>query len=409
MADYAYKSSRILEKAREFALAFFVPNGPKLDKYAEDDLPLHTAALCLYSATLLTQVHENLPQVHDYFSGRKSEGFNCDQRARQLRSKIYRENQNLSQQQIDQKTEEQLCSDVRNALAHGSFKISFNKNGKPIFVLSTTYKNEPSNMPVSISYEALFYTVLAKYESFSSQAPSKEDLYKQLDDFTVNPQLLKNYVLPDLLLHMATFFYNRNYNIPKEKEELIRNPVYFRCLQLILLNSLFAYNQNDAYLILSKDSDVFKKLSVIRNSLVHNLTELTSATGIEIKADKEKYKGLVRPQSELFILLMEAEMMLTKIDIAKTEKQIHFDSVPDEEKQAVKDILASSDITPENAEEKKTYFESVLKEQINTYNKYTMGKIVSAIKWFDEHNITEIMEEDDQTTSEKTDSNGDGK
>ena len=410
MENYVIKPSRISEKAREFALSFFIPNGPKLAKCSEDDLPLHAAALCLYSTMLLTQIHENLPQIHDYFSGVKNNNFDCDQRVRQLRSKIHEKNPELTQQEINQKTEEYLSADIRNAFAHGRFNISFDKNGQPIFILSTAYKNEPSNASISISFEELFRVTLAQCKSFSSNIPSKEVLVKQLDDYSAEPQVLQNYVFPDILLHMATFFYNRNYYLSEEKEDLARDPVYFRCLQLILLDAMFAYTQNDAYLILPKDSPIFKKMSVIRTSLVHSMIEFVNGTGIKIKTQKEKYIGLVRPQSELRVHLMEAEMLLTQIDIAKTDKQLHFSSVPEEDKPAVREVLSSSGITPENAEEKKKFFQSVLKKQQADYNQHLKNKILMAIKWFEENKdkTYEMLEEEELSSQAKNKSNADG-
>lgn len=405
MADYVTKSFRITDKSRLFALSFFSPYSEKPEKVSIENLPLQSAALCLYSAMLLTQTHENLPYIHNYFLGIKDSNFKCEQRVRQIRSKIYRENPTWTQQQIDEKAEEQLSFDVRNALAHGSFKISFDKNSLPVFELSTTYNREFSNMPISISYESLFHATQERRLSLLSEIPTKEILKNQLDTYSVDPKVLKEFVLPQMLLHMATFFYNRNYSVPKEAEEYIRDPVYFQCLRLITLSSFFAYVQNDAHAVLSTNSQEFKKFSVIRNSLMHEMMELYG-TGVKIKNGKSKYRGVTREEYDTNVLVYEAEILLTKVELAKVEKQINFDSIPEEEKESVQKILTLSGLTPENAEETKIYLQSVLRQQTEEYNKYTMGKILMAIKWSEEH--PDALDEDLEV-EEKNDPDGEGK
>ncbi len=409
MANNINATTRILPEARAFIVGHFMPNENPVEKHCSNDMPLHSAMLCLYSAMLLLQVQEIFPQVHEYFSGRKNKEFDCNQRARQIRSDIYRKNQNLSQQEIDQLAEKQLETEIRNAFSHGCFKFSFDSKSQPVVVLSTNYAGANQNASITISFKEIFTTLgghikLQEYkvkkmlkdlnESLDLQHLDKQTFANLIKDESLDQQkieeikncIFRNIALPKMLQHMTNYFVNRDYQIPEEIDKKIRNPIYSTCLEIIFMTSLIAYNQNEAYQTLSPDSLLFKKISILRNSLMHGLTNFSDGgLKVSISHGKPKYAGILDEEFDSVLLGMKMEMWSAETEIAKIDKALNFDDLSEEEQYYMKEILRSSGITKENSEDLKEIKESFLEQ---------MGK---------------IYEETEKIINEKADPDGDGK
>lgn len=224
------------------------------------ELAMDAGALCLYAATLLTQVHED--RVEDI-------KYEASEREQVLKEMI------KSKPKYEHFTDEQVCTmvhnmilkDIRNSFAHGNFEIDYDVYSKRLnYILKPQRKDFVVDKPIIISKQDLFdinrqqlkrkampYTFLTT-EQFSYKVKSSHG--EQVKDFLLAADMLR---------------FAENYLNPKLKHyEKFKNPENRSTINYYaLLVSQMTYEQNDYYKLFDRDSNVFAKIAHIRNSMAH--------------------------------------------------------------------------------------------------------------------------------------------
>lgn len=251
--------------AREKVINDFFPNfidDDHLNKESLDSraLPLHAGALCLYTATLLTKIYENNPEAIQLES---------NDRELALRELIKRSAKfsHLTDSQVAEVAHEMIIKDIRNSFAHGNFKISYDIYSKKLyFVLTPVRKDFRSDIPIVISKESLLKA--------NKQVVARMGLgLKALGDAHLNSvtsssmgNLLKSFVSPTKMIQLADNYFDKKYALQKTK---VDERMYFLVDYMMLLSKI-VYEQDDYYNIFGKDSNIFQRIALIRNSLAHD-------------------------------------------------------------------------------------------------------------------------------------------
>lgn len=224
----------------------------------QKELSIHAGALCLYASTLITKIYENSP-----------ENIKLESRNREIDVQNYIKTcgkfSQLTEEQIATKAHEMIMRDIRNCFAHGNFKISYNTDTKKIyFILSPQRKDISINTPIVISAQSLLDAnkdFLAK-TSFELLGLSQQEIASNVQN-NLN-QLLQTILLPSQLLKMVDNYF-ANSNTPKTPI----NEKRYLLVQYILQATQIVYEQDDYYHIFGKDSNIFERISLIRNSIAH--------------------------------------------------------------------------------------------------------------------------------------------
>ncbi|MBR1890204.1 MAG: hypothetical protein IJ817_00780 [Clostridia bacterium] len=387
MSNNVVASFRLSKDARYFVLANFFPGDAEENKDVTDpifnigikeNMPLHAAALCLYTSLFLTETHENFPQVDEYFDTKqKKPGFNCSQRARQICSEIHKENPNLSQREIDNIAKEQLKRELRNAFAHGSFKLSFDGNGQPVFIVSTNRYGSTSHMPVSFSFEEIYQTLAKENENkFSalvgeSKTKKLHEIARQLNEKSEGSEELLSFVFPRLLLHLARYFMNGQYGIGRIDTELAKR--YSTSLQYLFASSVIAYEQSKYHEVLGNDSPIFKFLSAVRVSLVHKAITLSgNENKITFGTLKSKFDGIVDKENDADKLGVEVEIALAYADYMLLQKEGDLGEARAKKDHIKKMFIKLSDMQEQNEEKKSQLFNVLENENLELEEKITI-------------------------------------
>ena len=225
------------------------------------DVAMSAGALCLYAATLLTMVYENETESIEY---------EAEERKQELKQLIKSKPKfsKFTDEQIDAMVNQLILKDIRNSFAHGNFEIDYDVYSKRLyFVLKPIRKDFIVDKPIIISKEVLFRLNQAYINK--RVRPYKYFTDEQLES-KVRANMgepLKDFLLADDMLKLAS-----NYINPKlkhyEKFKPERGRYVFDYYPLLV--SQIVYEQNDYYKIFGKDSNVFKKLSHLRNALSHH-------------------------------------------------------------------------------------------------------------------------------------------
>ena len=113
-------------------------------------------------------------------------------------------------------------------------------------------------------------------------------------------QTLKNFLLPTEMLKLSEHYLenkksNKNYTIDEKRYFYIHNA---------LLISKMAYEQDQYYKIFGKDSDIFNKISLIRNSIAHDNFEFSDLGRSVSYVDRTR--TLNKTPEDSVVLLLDA-------------------------------------------------------------------------------------------------------
>lgn len=233
------------------------------------DVAMSAGALCLYAATLLTKVHENQPQtIEGEFAER-------EQALKDLISKTPKY-AIFSNEKIETMAHNLILRDIRNCFAHGNFEIGYNIHSKRLYyILRPKRKDFVVDQPIIISKDALFAAnrrYIGKLGTRYMILSPEEIEQKVKNNFGTD---LKEFVLPIDMLRLAENYLDgkmdrfRRYR-PREGRYL---PLYYP-----LLVSQMTYEQDDYYNMFNRESNIFGKISHIRNAISHNGFEFDNQT-----------------------------------------------------------------------------------------------------------------------------------
>ena len=249
------------------------------EDFDEDELTLHAAALCMYSATLITKIYENAPS---------SIKLESNERELELRSLIKSSPKfsHLNDEGIASVAHECIVRDIRNSFAHGNFEINYNVYSKKLyFVLKPRRKDFISNKPIVISAQSL---KKANMEFLSNEAMKYKMMSKSMLNSTISSNMgdiLKTMILPTQMQQFADDYLNKKSSFTKRTP---MNENRFLFIQYILLVSQITYEQDDFYRIFGKESKVFEKISLIRNSIAHDNFRLVDGSRMIDYQDRDK-------------------------------------------------------------------------------------------------------------------------
>jgi hypothetical protein len=240
---------------------------------------MSAGALCLYAATLLTKVHETSPQ-----------NIQCEYESREndLKATIksHPRYSNLTEDQLSTMAHNLILRDIRNSIAHGNFEIDFNIHTKKLYyILRPRRKDFVVDTPIIISKDALFAANRQHVGKLSIKfiLQSKEQI--QNTAYNSFGNTLKDFVLPVDMLKLAENYLDvklKHYNRYKPNENR------YMALYYPLLATQMTYEQDDYYNMFEKDSNIFHKIALIRNSISHNEFSFNNKTLDITHTDREK-------------------------------------------------------------------------------------------------------------------------
>ena len=267
---------------------------PNLSHYTNANINKDAQALCLYAAILWTGVYKNNNIECD------GEARKQDENARRLLRERNRY-RNLNDEQFDFAIDNIISTEIRNCFAHGNFGISSLESGEDFFVLSPNPSRTifESQQNIYVSFENAYNAVVDFIEE-QSQNAAPEKRFQNID-------------VPTMLLNL--FFCVNGYEINDlGKIDGERFKSLIKALEISLLCADFTWNQNTFYEDYGKESEIFKMITLLRNSVVHGTMQISSDAKT-IYIDNAKSTDL-RSHSE------NASNFLMKILVADMEKDI---------------------------------------------------------------------------------------
>ena len=257
---------RISNCAKGRVIEEFFP-GFSIDEIINDDGlsnregSMHSGALCLYAATLLTKVYENALQDIEYDATERISGL-LEQMKTKPKFSQYDEDE------LKAIAREMVEKDIRNAFAHGNFEISYDIYTKKLYyVLQPRRKDFVVEKPIVISKKALF-DANRKYVAnvgmgFAGLGRAGAE-QKFVSDFG---NAYKNLLLPVTMLKLSEHYLEK----PKKNERpLVLRENQFLSIQYVLNIAKITYEQDDYYKIFGKNSKIFEKIAYLRNAIAHN-------------------------------------------------------------------------------------------------------------------------------------------
>lgn len=224
------------------------------------DLTMSAGALCLYAATLLSQVHENRTEEIEFEASEREQ-------ALKEQIKLNPKYASFSEEQFATMAHNLILKDIRNSFAHGNFEIDYDVYSKRLnFVLKPVRKDFVVDKPIIISKEALMdinrKQLSRKAGPYARMSP--EQLMGKVK--SSYGQQLKDFLLMSDMLRLAENYLNTKL---KHYERFKPSKGKYLFDYYPLLVSQITYEQNDYYNLFNRDSNVFKQIAYIRNSMVH--------------------------------------------------------------------------------------------------------------------------------------------
>lgn len=232
-----------------------------------EQISIHAGALCLYAAALITKIYET-----------NADEIRVESNEREIALQDHIRNlpkySHLTDEEVKNKAHAMILKDIRNCFAHGNFKISYNQNDL-YFILMPQRKDFDINLPLIISKDSLKQTIMNTISklSFSLLLCNNAELRSKVSNDLNN--LLKTLMLPTQMLKIADHYLE----LGKTNKQLVIDKKRCNLIKHILLVAQITYEQDDYYNIFGKNSSIFEKISLIRNSIAHDsfiFTELTS-------------------------------------------------------------------------------------------------------------------------------------
>jgi hypothetical protein len=219
------------------------------------NISIHARAFCLYCALLVTKVYEN-----------STDDIELEDNDRELEIQQYirlnPKHSQLTEDQITSKAHEMIVKDIRNCFAHGNFGINYDdSNNQLYFVLSPQRKGLNINTPIIISANSIQDSII-KFGLDYLMSDNNNFEFNTTDNLS---NLLKMILIPSQMLKIGDYYSNEN-----SESLFLIDPKRHILIQHIMLVAQITYEQDDYYNIFGKDSIVFEKISLIRNSIAHN-------------------------------------------------------------------------------------------------------------------------------------------
>ena len=287
------------------------------DGFNSKHLAMHAGALCLYATTLMTKIYETETNDIEYEAKeRENELFDIIKNNPKF--------SHLTDEELKNKIHEITMKDIRNCFAHGNFEISYDiYTRKLYFVLKPRRKDFVVDKPIIISKDSLTkinHRVL-HYMGKSMSKLTQQELMRVIDnDIDV---LLKEFLLPTTIMNLADRYLDKDQY--KKKNINIKDGYYFT-IQYILLVTKIVYEQDHYYNIFGKDSEIFERIALIRNSIAHDNLMFADIAKVISYTDRDKHleEPLLRSISTLLMADYQKETVLKAIsdDIDEQELEI---------------------------------------------------------------------------------------
>lgn len=274
------ENTRISHSARSKIINDFFPDMEDIEEnVSKEHLGIHAAALSIYAAILTTKTHETgVERIHLESNQRELDYITYLKGSPKYAS--------TSDKQIENKAYNFILKDIRNSFAHGNFNIAYDKTKKDLYFVLYPQRFDVDT-PIVISAHAIKDAIMEPIceKSLSLMALSEKEIYNRIDNDMTD--LLKTIMLPMQMISIADYYlesnrlFNKHFSIPEKRYLSVKH---------ILLVSQITYEQDDYYHIFGTDSDLFKKIALIRNSIAHD-SFLFEDFGNNIDY-KDKNKGL---------------------------------------------------------------------------------------------------------------------
>lgn len=274
------ENTRISHSARSKIINDFFPNMEDIEENISGaHLSIHAAALSIYAAILTTKIHENGAERIHLESNQREQ----DYIAYLKRNPKYA---STSDKQIESKAYSFILKDIRNSFAHGNFNIAYDKTKKDLYFVLYPQRFD-INTPIIMSADAIKDAIMEPIceKSLSLMSLGEKEIYNRIDNNITD--LLKTIMLPMQMINIADRYLEPNKIINKYMS--IPEKRYLSVKHLLLVSQI-TYEQDDYYHIFGTDSDLFKKIALIRNSIAHD-SFLFADWGNNIDY-KDKNKGL---------------------------------------------------------------------------------------------------------------------
>ena len=242
------------------------------------EMAMHAGALCLYATTLLTKVHETNPQWMEFDAKEREDGL-----IKAIKNSA--KYSHLTDEKISTMAHNCILRDIRNCFEHGNFEISYDVYSKRLnYILRPQRKDFVIGKPIIISKEGMFKAnrayIASKGRKYQFLTP-EQIVYKAKFEPGIP---LKELLLPGDMLRLAENYIDKKLNYRDRYKPTVEKymPLYYP-----LLVSQMTYEQDEYYNLFNKDSNIFKKIAHIRNSVAHNTYQFNKKLDIDYK-DRDK-------------------------------------------------------------------------------------------------------------------------
>ena len=235
---------------------------------SDAELSLHSGALCLYAATMLTKIYDKSDGEIDSSLNEIELESNDRELALQDAIRKLAKYSHYTEEQIKKEAHKMLLRDIRNSFAHGNFRLMCNTHTKKLFfVLLPERKGIQIDEPIVISKNSLkkaltktLTNTATKYRALPVSA-LREKASSNLNE------PLQSLMLPTELMKLADHYLE---NKQRFEQKLKIDEKRAKLIQYALVITQISYEQDDYYQIFGKDSNIFNKIALVRNSNAHN-------------------------------------------------------------------------------------------------------------------------------------------
>lgn len=328
------KQERISTYAKDKVIFDFFPevdiaNGA--DENAQElsgrEASLHAGALCLYATMLMTKVHES-ENVLDIFEPW------CKERKASLKAlaKASAKYVTKSDEEIDQIVDDMIKVDIRNTFAHGNFDISYDiYTGKLFFVLHSQRKDFVTSEPIVIDKNAIIKANKDLLGKMGVELRTQSIVSDYLISKAASENLsktLKSFILPVQMQKLTDYYLDKK---PTPKADVLVDDKIYYMVQYVLSSAKITYEQQDYYDIFGGDSNVFKAIALIRNTLAHDNLEFVDNAKSVTYADKHvsKTESIAESATKLIIADHIKELILSQ-KVAAEHSDAAIDSLKEE-------------------------------------------------------------------------------
>ena len=299
----------------------------KAQKLSNREAPLHCGALCLYAALLETRLHETDVWALEPY---------CEERKVSLRNLVKNDAKysNKTDEEIEEIVNDMIATDIRNCFAHGNFGISYDVYTKKMnFVLTPKRFDYVTPEPIVIDKKSIIKAhkeyLYKKGLQYSSYTPMMVE-----QACTTNlSKTLKSFIMPTQIQKLAEYYLSTK---PISSSTIMFDQKIYYYAQYVLASAKITYEQQDYYDIFGRDSNIFKSISLIRNSLAHDNTEFLDNAKTISYADKRNSK--TESIAESAIKLIVADSLKQSIMYVKENNQ-HSEQAVEGLKEKLKEIF----------------------------------------------------------------------